>query len=187
MPVEIVNLRSRTGIEQVNSYEHERSAMVGTIRRNVFTLEDTHVGGYVVAVAVAVRGRAPQITQGGKSPKIGDAVQFHIQALKPERNRSWREDVGHRRYAARNRHRVGNPRGYGCYSVGGIECGGRRRVAKMLSEQLPYVQLGLCVAGCRGQNKHRTKTSQGCNARYGPAHARLRKGINRPHLHSDRL
>ena len=59
VPIEIVNLRSRTGIEQVNSYEHERSAMVGTIRRNVFTLEDTHVGGYVVAVAVAVGGCAP--------------------------------------------------------------------------------------------------------------------------------
>ena len=56
--------------------------MVGTIRRNVFTLEDTHVGGYVVAVAVAVGSRAPQVAQGGKSIEIGDAVQFHIGALK---------------------------------------------------------------------------------------------------------
>ena len=59
VPIEIVDLCSRTGIEEVNSYEHECSAMVGTIRRNVFTLEDTHVGGYVVAVAVAVGGCAP--------------------------------------------------------------------------------------------------------------------------------
>jgi hypothetical protein len=57
VPIEIVNLRSRTGIEQVNSYEHERSAMVGTIRRNKFTLKDTHVGHYAVVVAVAIGGR----------------------------------------------------------------------------------------------------------------------------------
>ena len=178
VPVEIVNLRSRTGIEQVNSYEHERSAMVGTILRNVFTLEDTHVGGYVVAVAVAVRGRAPQITQRGKSPKIGDAVQFHIEALKPERNRSWGEDVDHWRevYASRNGHRVGIPRGYLGYSGRGIECGRRRRGAKVLSEQFPYVQLGLCVGGCSGQNKYRAKTSQqGCNARCGPAPGKMRR------------
>lgn len=63
MPIEIVNLLSRTGIEQVNSYEHEGSVMVGTIRRNKFTLKHTHIGAYSVAVAVAIRGGSPQIPQ----------------------------------------------------------------------------------------------------------------------------
>jgi hypothetical protein len=46
----------------------------------------------------------------------------------------------------------------------------------VLSEQFPYVQLGLCVAGCRGQNKHRAKTTQqGCNARCGPAPGKMRR------------
>ena len=60
--IEVVNLCSRTGIKQVNSNEHERSMVVGTIRGDVLSLEDAHVGGHVVAVSVAVCGRASQVT-----------------------------------------------------------------------------------------------------------------------------
>jgi hypothetical protein len=67
--------------------------MVGTVRGNVFTLKDAHVGGYVVVVTVAIGGCSREIAQRGKSPEVGDTVQFHIKALKPEIDRAWGEDV----------------------------------------------------------------------------------------------
>jgi len=79
--VEIMDLCSRTGIIQVNSYEHECSAMVGAVSRDIFSLKDTHVTAYKVIVAVAVGGGSSEITERGKSTKIGDAAQFHSNAL----------------------------------------------------------------------------------------------------------
>ena len=92
MTVEIVDLCSRTGIIQVNSYEHECSTMVRTVSRDVFSLKDSHVGAYNVIVAVAVGSRSSKITQRRKSAKIGYAVQFHINALTYGRG-TWCEDV----------------------------------------------------------------------------------------------
>ena len=92
MTVEIVDLCSRTGIIQVNSYEHECSTMVRTVSRDVFSLKDSHVGAYNVIVAVAVGSRSSKITERRKSTKIGYAVQFHINALTYGRG-TWCEDV----------------------------------------------------------------------------------------------
>ena len=92
MTIEIVDLSSRTGIIQVNSYEHESSAMVGTVSRDIFSLKDTHVAAYKVVVAVAIGGRSSKISQRGKPTKISDAVQFHIKTL-PDTRRTWSEDV----------------------------------------------------------------------------------------------
>jgi hypothetical protein len=43
VPVEIVDLCSRTGIEEVNSYEHEGATMVCAVSRDVFATVETHV------------------------------------------------------------------------------------------------------------------------------------------------
>jgi len=67
--------------------------MVGTVGGNIFTLKDAHVGGYVVAVTVAIGGGSREIAQRGETPKVGDAIQFHIKALKPEIDWAWGEDV----------------------------------------------------------------------------------------------
>jgi uncharacterized protein YjlB len=67
--------------------------MVGAIGSNVFTLKHTHVRAHEIVVTVAVGGCAAEITQGGKPSEICDAAQLHIRALKPERNRTWGEDV----------------------------------------------------------------------------------------------
>jgi len=45
---------ARTGLEEVNSNENECASMVGTIRGNVFALENSHVRHYVVEIAVVV-------------------------------------------------------------------------------------------------------------------------------------
>jgi hypothetical protein len=66
--------------------------MVGTVGRDIFSLKDTHIAAYKVIVAVTVGGRSPKISQGGKSTKISDAVQFHIKTLTDTR-RTWSEDV----------------------------------------------------------------------------------------------
>jgi hypothetical protein len=71
--------------------------MVGTIGRNIFTLKDTHIGAHVVGLAVAVGSSSRQIAQRRKSPEVRDTVQFHIQALEPERNWPWGEDMNRRR------------------------------------------------------------------------------------------
>jgi hypothetical protein len=152
-----MDLCSRTGIIQVNSYEHECSAMVGTVSRNIFSLKDTHIAAYKVVVAVAVGSGSSKTTQRRKSAKVGDAVQFHIKALTDTR-RTWSEDVSPRSQSSGNRYRVGIARGYGCYSGCRIERDIVRR-AKMLGKQFPDVQLGLCLTGCGGQSKHHVKTS----------------------------
>lgn len=41
--VEIVDLCSRTGIEKVNSYEHEGATMVCAVSRDVFAAVEAHV------------------------------------------------------------------------------------------------------------------------------------------------
>ena len=43
VPVEIVDLCSRTGIEEVNSYEHEGATMVRAVGRDVFAAVEAHV------------------------------------------------------------------------------------------------------------------------------------------------
>ena len=52
--VEIVDLCSRTGIEEVNSYEHEGATMVCAVGRDVLAAVEAHVGAEVVLVVVAV-------------------------------------------------------------------------------------------------------------------------------------
>ena len=54
VPIEIVDLCSRTGIEEVNSYEHEGAAMVCAVGRDIFPAVETHVRAEVVLVLVAV-------------------------------------------------------------------------------------------------------------------------------------
>ena len=54
VPIEIVDLCSRTGIEEVNSYEHEGATMVRAIGGDVFPAIETHVRAEVVLVALAV-------------------------------------------------------------------------------------------------------------------------------------
>jgi len=154
--IEIVDLRSRTGIEEVNSYEHERSAMVGAIRRHVFALKDTHVGGYVVGVAITIRGRSCEVSQCGKATEIGDTVQFHIQPLKPKIDWARGEDVDQRRdiYSSRDGNGVGISIGCGFEASLDAKCGNWCRVSEMLSEKLSYIQLGLRLAAGDRQSKH---------------------------------
>jgi hypothetical protein len=54
VPVEIVDLCSRTGIKEVNSYEHKDSTMVRAVGRDVLAAIETHVRAHVVSVAVTV-------------------------------------------------------------------------------------------------------------------------------------
>src|ERR1700746_2230709 len=54
VPVEIVDLCSRTGLIEVNSYEHKDSTMVCAVGRDVLAAIEAHVRAHVVSVSVTV-------------------------------------------------------------------------------------------------------------------------------------
>jgi hypothetical protein len=107
--------------------------MVGTVGRNIFPLKDPHVSAYKVIVAVAVGSCSSKITERGKSTKIGNAVQFHINAL-TDRSGARGEDVNSRTQTSADGDRVGVPRRYGCYPGYCIERKSMR-CTKMLGEE----------------------------------------------------
>ena len=56
--VKLVKLRSRTGIEQVNSYHDEGAAVVLSVRGQILALHDPEIGCYRESVSHGVCGRA---------------------------------------------------------------------------------------------------------------------------------
>ena len=79
--VEVVNLRPRTGVEQVDSNQGERTAMDRPVD-DVLPIEGADIRFEVVRPAVACAGAADMESHGGRSIEVGDGGRFVIEALK---------------------------------------------------------------------------------------------------------
>ena len=78
--VEVVHLRPRTGVEQVNSYQGKRSTLDGAVR-NAPPLEGADVGLEVVRRAVARAGGTDMVGESTRPIEVGNRRGFDIQAL----------------------------------------------------------------------------------------------------------
>ncbi len=76
--VEVVHLRTRTGFEEINSYQDERAVVVRAINGHVLALVDTDVAAKVVSIAAVVRGGATEIALGDESPEIGNPIRLDV-------------------------------------------------------------------------------------------------------------
>ena len=110
--IKVVNLRPRTGVEEVDSYQNKRAPMMCAIHGHILTLKHSHVAHQVVCLAVAARGSSSKGCLGHKTPEIGYAVGLNINTIKAERGRPWQKIVDERRdhVATGDGHRLGASR-----------------------------------------------------------------------------
>ncbi len=94
--IKVVNLRPRTGVEQVHSYQNKCAPMVCAVLGHVLTLKYSHVAHQGICYAVAALGSPRKSCLSRKTPEISDAVGLNINAIK-ERFRPWEKIVDERR------------------------------------------------------------------------------------------
>ena len=90
--IEIVDLVPRTGVKEVESYQHKCARPFGRFRgahaadrafdADKLSLEDANVGADVVGVALTVGGGASGVSHGHRALKVVDAVGIGIATIK---------------------------------------------------------------------------------------------------------
>ena len=68
--VEVVHLRARTGLEQVDSDEPEGAVLVRAVGSDVDAAVDSHIGLHVEAIALTVGGAPGQVGHGGEAVEV---------------------------------------------------------------------------------------------------------------------
>ena len=79
--VVVVNLRARTGLEQVDSYEGEAPAPRLTVHGDVLSLHGPDVGLEVVRVPVTPLRLADVVGHGGGAAEVGDRARLDVETL----------------------------------------------------------------------------------------------------------
>ena len=79
--VEVVDLRARTGLEQVDSYQREGALLTGARLGNVGSVEDADVAFEVVVVAIAAGGRPDGIRLRREPGEIPDRRGINVGAI----------------------------------------------------------------------------------------------------------
>lgn len=100
--VEFVNLGSRTGIEEVNSYLDERTVMMFAVRGHVFTLKHPDIAHEGEAFAIGVCGCARKHGYTCEAFEVRDAAGLDIYAVIADGRRARKKEMDH----AQKRHYV---------------------------------------------------------------------------------
>ena len=76
--VEVVNLGSRTGIKEVNSYQDEGAVVMFAVCGHVFALEHPYIAGEIEAVAIGIRGRARKHGYACEAFEVRDGARLDV-------------------------------------------------------------------------------------------------------------
>ena len=77
----VVNLRARTGLKQVNSYEGEATVPRGPVDSDVLALHDPKVGLQIVRVPVAPPRLANVVGERGGAVEVGERAWLDVETL----------------------------------------------------------------------------------------------------------
>jgi hypothetical protein len=92
----VVNLRARTGLKQVDSYEGEAAVPCGPVNGDVLALHDPKVGLQIVRVPVVPPRLADVVGKRGGAVEVGERARLDVETL--ERHAGERQ---HNAYRAR--------------------------------------------------------------------------------------
>jgi hypothetical protein len=79
--VEVVNLRARTGLEEVNSYLDESAVVAFPVRGHVFALEDPDIAGEDEMITLAIGGRARKHGYTCEAFEVGDGAGLDVESV----------------------------------------------------------------------------------------------------------
>jgi hypothetical protein len=79
----IVNLRARTGLKQVDSYEGEAAVPRGPVGGDVLALHNPHVSLQIVRVPVVPLRLADVKGHRGGAVEVGECARLDVEALEP--------------------------------------------------------------------------------------------------------
>src|SRR3989454_12306059 len=90
---EVVHVRARTGLEEIDSDEGERALPLDPVRGDVVSLEEPHVVHHEPAATARVPHPAAHVRERDEAPEVPDRARVGGEAvLEAERARARRED-----------------------------------------------------------------------------------------------
>jgi hypothetical protein len=79
--IEVVNLRARTGLEEVNSYLDESAVVAFPVCGHVFALEDPNIAGEDEMIALAIAGRPRKHGYACEAFEVGDGARLDVKSV----------------------------------------------------------------------------------------------------------
>src|SRR5262245_33152481 len=93
----VVNLRARTGLKQIDSYEGEAAVLRGPVYGDVLALHNPHVGLKIIRVPIAPPRLADVVGQRGGAVEVGERARLDVETLERSARERQRNICGARR------------------------------------------------------------------------------------------